>query len=409
MKQSKLFTKTLKKAPKGEKSVNAILLQRAGFIYKEMAGVYTFLPLGLRVLRKIEKIIREEMNKIGGKEILASVLQPKDIWQKTDRWDKEIGEVMYKTEEEIGLGPTHEEMITDIIKKYVSSYEDLPLYIFQIQNKFRKELRPKSGLLRGREFQMKDLYSFHKTEEDFWNYYNKTKEAYFNVFRRCGLDPIYTEASGEGFTGSYTHEFQVLAEDGEDEISYCSEKHFARNKEIAQEEKCPVCGKKLLKGKAIEVGNIFPLGTKYSVPLKAFYQDEKGEKKPIVMGSYGIGISRLIGALVEVFHDEKGMIWPESVAPFKFHLVTLFSGDEDVDKEIREKGEEIHKKMEDQVLYDDRDKSAGEKLVDSDLIGIPNRIVLSPKTIKKESVEIKKRNNEESKLISISELIKKYV
>ncbi len=409
MKQSKLFTKTLKEAPKGEKSVNAVLLQRAGFIYKEMAGVYTFLPLGLRVLRKIEEIIREEMNRIGAKEILASVFQSKDIWQKTDRWDKEIGEVMYKTEEEIGLGPTHEEMITDIIKKYVSSYEDLPLYVFQIQNKFRKELRPKSGLLRGREFQMKDLYSFHKNEEDFWNYYDKVKEAYFKVFRRCGLDPIYTEASGEGFTGSYTHEFQVLAEDGEDEISYCQENHFARNKEIAREEKCPVCGKKLLKGKAIEVGNIFPLGTKYSVPLKAFYQDEKGEKKPIVMGSYGIGISRLVGALVEVFHDEKGIIWPENVAPFKFHLVALFSGDEDIDKEIREKGEEIHKKMEDEVLYDDRDKSAGEKLVDSDLIGIPNRIVLSPKTIKKGSVEVKKRNKEEGELISISELTKKYV
>ena len=366
MRQSKLFTKTIKEAPKDEKSINAQFLLRGGFVHKEMAGVYTFLPLGNRVLKNIENIIREEMNKIGGQEILMPVLQPKSLWEKTDRWSKGVGEVMYKTKDdsgkEFGLGPTHEEILTNIASKYIKSYSDLPSYIYQIQTKFRKEPRARSGLLRGREFGMKDLYSFHPSEEDFRNYYEIVKKSYFKIFKRCGLSSISTEASGAGFTKEYTHEFQVLAKDGEDSIVYCQKHHFVQNKEIAKLKKgdrCPVCKGAIREGKSIEVGNIFPLGTKYSKDLNAYFIDKDGKRKLIVMGCYGIGSTRVMGAIVEVCHDNKGIIWPEEVAPFKIHLIPV----ED-NREVIKAANKLYLDLQKQnieVLYGDRkEKRVGE-------------------------------------------------
>jgi len=424
MRQSKLFTKALKENPRKETSVNAILLERAGFIYKEMAGVYTFLPLGLRVLRRIEAIIREEMEKISGQEILMSVLQPKEIWEKTNRWAKGLGrEVMYKSsfssshssKGEVGLGPTHEEMVTDIVKNYIKSYEDLPLYVFQIQTKFRREPRARSGLLRGREFGMKDLYSFHADEEDFKKYYEKVKMAYFRIFKRCGLKSVLTEASGSGFTNGYTHEFQVLAENGEDEIVYCPKGDFARNKEISQlkaGDKCPVCGSRLEKSRSIEVGNIFPLGRRFSKAIGAYFLDKKGERKLAIMGSYGIGTSRLMGTVVEVSHDADGIIWPKEISPFSAHLLYLKSGKAAINSKIKKVAEKTYHSLEKdglEVLYDDREnKSAGEKFAEADLIGIPLRIVLSERTLPRNSAEIKKRGQKKSRMVKLN-LLNAYI
>ncbi|MDD5433369.1 MAG: His/Gly/Thr/Pro-type tRNA ligase C-terminal domain-containing protein [Candidatus Pacebacteria bacterium] len=408
MKQSQIFTKTQKENPKDEKSINAILLQRAGFIYKEMAGVYSFLPMGLIVLNKITNIVREEMQAIGGQEVNLSVLQPKALWQKTDRWDKGIGqEVMYKVkdETEVGLGPTHEEMLTDIIKNYIESFDDLPLAVFQIQTKFRKEARAKSGLLRGREFLMKDLYSFHSSQDDFKNYYETVKQAYFKVFERSGLKAIITEASGGGFSKDFSHEFQIISQDGEDTIYYCSCGGFSQNEEIFDKKikNCPVCLKELQKAKSIEAGNIFSLGTKYSQSLGAFFTDKNGVKQPVVMGCYGLGISRLMGAIVEVSNDANGIIWPEAVAPFTYHLLPILSGKKEQDEQILEKANKVYNDLQNKgiaVLYDDRNKkSAGEKFADADLIGCPMRLVVSQKTLEQNSIEAKKRSSNETKLI----------
>ncbi len=406
MKQSQLFTKTQKDKPKGEESINAILLQRAGFIFKEMAGVYSFLPLGLRVLNKLSDIVREEMNKTGAQEVLMSVLQPKALWQKTGRWDEGIGkEVMYKCKDgiEVGLGPTHEEMLTDIIKNYVSSYEDLPSAIYQIQTKFRKEPRAKSGLLRGREFLMKDLYSFHASEKDFKNYYEKVKQAYLNVFKRCGLKAIVTEASGGDFSKEFSHEFQVLAQTGEDNIIYCPKGNFAQNVEVAKVkagDNCPNCSAKLESAKSIEAGNIFTLGTKYSKALGALFTDQQGKRQPIIMGCYGLGISRLMGTIAEVLHDEQGIIWPLETAPFQVHLIALHKTEKQADK--------IYQEMVDsgiEVLYDDREnKSAGQKFAEADLLGIPIRMVVSEKTLEEQSVEVKKRGEEKTELVKIEKV-----
>ncbi len=416
MLQSKLFTKVKKQIPKDEKSINGILLERAGFIHKEMAGAYSFLPLGLRVLTKIENIIREEMNKISGQEVSMTIFQPKKLWEETGRWSGEIGkQVMYKCEgnKEIGLGPTHEEMLTNIIRSYINSFEDLPVYIYQIQTKFRKEARARSGILRGREFEMKDLYSFHTSEVDFQKYYEKTKKSYIKIFDNCGIKAILTEASGHGFTKNFTHEFQVIADVGEDKIVYCPNMDFSQNKEISKlkaGDKCPVCGAKLKEDKSIEAGNIFPLGTKYSKAMNALFTDRDGKRKPIIMGCYGIGVSRLMGTIVEIHHDEKGIIWPSSVAPFDIHLISLKSGDEKINKKIKENSEKLYKELEKtgkQVLYDDREnKSAGEKFADADLIGIPYRLVVSEKTLKNDNVEIKKRNENKIKLVKIKQIHK---
>lgn len=404
MKQSKLFTKTLKNPPKDEVSVNAQLLTQAGFIDKLTAGVYTYLPLGLMVLNKIKRIVREEMNAIDGQEILMPALHPKEVWQKTGRWENPGQEVMFQIEgrggKKYGLGWTHEEIITPLAKKFISSYRDLPVYLYQIQDKFRNEPRAKSGLLRGLEFSMKDLYSFHADEKDLEDYYQRALKAYQKIFKRCGLASLVTEASGGSFS-KYSHEFQVLTKYGEDTIYYCQKCGYAQNKEIAEYkagDKCPKCGEEMKQGKAIEVGNIFQLKTKYSEPFKLTYTDEAGKIKPVIMGCYGLGPSRVMGSIVEIYHDDKGLIWPESVAPFKIHLLSLKQNNKAdvIYKELRKNNLE--------VLYDDRDISAGEKFADADLIGLPYRLVISGKTGDK--IEVKKRTNKEAELMGMDQIIK---
>lgn len=398
MKQTELFTKTFKENPKDEVSQNARLLVRGGFVDKLAAGIYTFLPLGLRVLNKIENIVREEMNNIDAQELLMPSLLPEDNWQVTKRWDVEE---MYKIKDEnLGLGWTHEEVITPLMKKHILSSKDLPRFVYQIQSKFRNEPRAKSGILRGREFLMKDLYSFHDDEESLDGYYERVKKAYAKIYERCGLsEKTYLTLAGGGTFSSSSHEFQTITAAGEDIIYICKKCGMAINKEVF-EKKCECGSKDFIEEKAIEVGNIFKLGTKYS---KVFdLKDESG--KHLVMGCYGIGISRLMGAIVEVFNDEKGIVWPETVAPFAVHLVCLDGGD----SEIRVKADEIYSILQNsniEVLYDNRnDKAAGEKLNDCDLMGIPLRIVVSKKTLEKESVEVKRRKEEKTDLVKIKEL-----
>jgi len=408
MKQSKLFTKTKKEAPKDEVSINAQLLIRAGFIDKVMAGVYTFLPLGWRVLEKIQNIIREEMNKIGGQEIFMPSLQPKENWKETGRWNT-MGD-LYKIKDssgrELALGPTHEEIISPLVKKFVSSYKDLPLYIYQFQNKFRMELRAKSGIIRTREFLMKDLYSFHLDEKDLDEYYEKVTDAYMRIFDKLGIgDKTYfTFASGGSFS-NYSHEFQTESEAGEDTIYICEKCRLAINKEIKNEAKiCPECGnKKFREAKAIEVGNIFKLMNKYSKPFDLSVADRNGKKKEILMGCYGIGPGRVMGTIIELHHDKKGVIWPESVAPFEVHLLSLGKNKE---------AEEVYQKLSDkniEVLFDDREVSAGEKFADADLIGIPYRVVVSEKSLKAGGVEVKKRSEEKSEIIEVGKLLKYFI
>jgi len=411
MKQSILFTKTQKTDVKDEKSVNAKLLIKGGFIDKLCAGVYTFLPLGLLVLNKIANIIREEMNKIGGQEILMPALHPKEIWETTKRWKvKEMFKTKSQTEKEYGLGWTHEEVITPLLKKFVFSYKDLPVYVYQIQDKFRDEIRTKSGLLRGKEFIMKDLYSFHKSQNDLDKYYEKVKKAYFKIFQRVGLKKYtyLTLASGGTFS-KYSHEFQTITQAGEDTIYICKKCKFSINKEIKTEfPTCPQCKSEDFEAKkAIEVGNIFKLGTKYSEAFDFTIKEKDGSEKIVIMGCYGIGLGRLMGTIVEIHHDESGILWPEEVAPFKYHLIPIYSGKASIDKKIKNTAEKIYsgQKFKNDVLYDDRlDVSVGEKLTDSDLIGLPIRIIISEKTIKQNSLEIKKRNEKKAKLVKLKNL-----
>lgn len=408
MRQTKLFTKTQREAPKDEVSLNAQLLIRAGFVDKLMAGVYTYLPLGLRVLNRIKNIVREEMDAIGGQEILMPALTPKELWDTTERWDKI--DVLFKLkgagDKDFALGSTHEEVVTPLVKKFVKSYKDLPIAVYQIQDKFRDEPRAKSGLLRGREFLMKDLYSFHRTVEDLDNFYEQAKQAYLNVFGRCGLNAEVVEASGSVFS-KFSHEFQVMTDYGEDDIYYCVKCGRHQNKEMVSDEdlKCPYCGAEREVKKSIEVGNIFRLLTRFTDPFEFTFKDEDGKDKPVIMGCYGIGPSRVLGAIVEVHHDEKGIIWPESVAPFQIHLISLCKNAEDV-----KRADEIYEtltKSGKEVLYDDRvNLTAGAKFADSDLIGIPTRLIVSQKTLNKDSVEIKKRGEKESELIDIKHVSK---
>ncbi len=414
MLQSKLFYKTFKEISGEEKSINSQLLIRAGFVDKLMAGVYTYLPLGFMVLNKIKNIVREEMNAIGGQEILMPALTPKENWLQTDRWNKI--DVLFKLkgagDREYALGSTHEEIITPLVKKIVNSYKDLPLAVYQIQDKFRDEPRVKSGLLRGKEFSMKDLYSFHTDEADLDDYYEKVKAAYLKVFKRCGLEVIITEASGGTFS-KYSHEFQVLTENGEDTIFYCAKCFYAQNKEISEYkegDKCPKCGGKMKEGKAIEVGNIFKLKTKFSEAFDLSFLGKDGKKKLVVMGCYGIGPSRVMGSIVEVSHDEKGIIWPSEVAPFDIHLVAIFGKDASSSKKISRQARGIYESLQKQgfdVLYDDREnESVGVKLAESDLFGIPLRLVISEKTLAKDSVEVKKRSEARIHFVKMNQLIK---
>jgi len=415
MKYSRLFGKTLRNAPRDEVSVNAQLLIRGGFISKELAGVYNFLPLGLRVLNKISNIIREEMNTAGGQELLLSALQNKENWGKTGRW-QEL-DVLFKVKSrydfEYALGPTHEEVLVPIVKQYVYSYRDLPLYLYQIQVKFRDEPRAKAGLLRGREFLMKDLYSFHTDEDDQLKYYEIMKKTYKIVFKRCGLDAIETEASGGTFS-KFSHEYQVLTKNGEDTIFYCKKCGFAQNKEIAQVkagEKCPKCSGEIFEQKSIEVGNIFSLKDKYSKPFGLTYKDKNGKEQPVIMGCYGIGISRLMGAIAEVFNDEKGIIWPKAVSPFDVHLVHIEDSPRGGAGPSTESwAKEVYMKLTKtgiDVLWDNREGvSAGEKFADADLIGIPVRLVVSKKA-GEGKVEVKKRNEDKPEVISLEQAIGK--
>jgi len=388
MRQSKLFTKSERTAPKDEVSLNAQLLARAGFIRKMSAGVYAYLPLGWRVIEKINAIVREEMNAIGGSEMFMPALVEKKYLDATKRWDVEIGfEVKGKKEKAANftLGWTHEEMLTAIASHFVQSYKDLPFAAYQIQTKFRNEARAQAGLLRGREFLMKDLYSFHTSEDDLWQYYEKVKQAYTNVFTRCGLQAFYTVAGGGDFTMAHTHEFQVLADVGEDTIFLCGACGYAENAEISKLEEggeCPNCKGIVEKKRAIEVGNIFPLGTKYAEGLNLSFVDAEGKRKSVVMGSYGIGISRLMGTVAELYNDDKGLMWPEAIAPFRVHLLEFGKvSAASLYQNLQSRGIEI--------LYDERNAAAGEKLADADLIGIPMRVVVSEKT--KGGVEVRQR------------------
>ncbi len=405
---SHLFGKTSKTQP-GDDSVNARLLTQAGYISKQMAGVYNYLPLGLRVLNKIQNIIRQEMNTVGGNEILMPTLTQADSYAQTGR-DQTMADIFFYSEGEGGaqliLNPSHEEIVTPLAQKYVFSYRDLPLAVYQIQNKYRNEPRAKSGLLRGREFNMKDMYSFHVSEEDMNEYYEKVKKAYFNVYERLGIGDIthLTYASG-GVFSKYSHEFQTLSDIGEDTIYVCDKCRAAVNKElIGEQNQCPECGNQdLEEKKSIEVGNIFKLRTKYSSAFKFYYKNENDKETLVEMACYGIGPSRLMGALVEIFHDDKGIIWPESVAPYKAHLVSL--GKED---DIKRAADRIYQDLLAkgiEVLYDEREASAGVKLTDADLIGIPYRLVVSKKTLAEKAVEVKKRNEDKAGCMAIDKAV----
>ena len=411
MKQSQLFTKTIKEDPKDETSLNAKLLTRGGFVYKEMAGVYTFLPLGLRVIEKIKQIIREELNAVGALEMKLTSLQQKENWEKTGRWDDKVVDDWFKTKlkngTELGLAFTHEEALTNIMKNFVSSYKDLPIYTYQFQTKFRNELRAKSGLLRGREFIMKDLYDFSLTKEKHEEFYEKMKGVYKKIFNRIGIgDKTYLTVSNGGTFSKYSFEFQTLCEAGEDILVFDKKKNIAINKDDFNDEvfKDFNINKKdynFIEKKSAEVGDIYNLGDKYSKALGLTYADKDGKEKSIFMGSYGIGVPRVMAVVAEIYNDKNGLIWPESVAPFKVHLISLNQN---------KKAEKIYNDLQKQgieVLYDDRDIAPGAKFADSDLIGIPYRIVISERSLKSGGVELKKRDKEKSEIIDVRKVIKK--
>ena len=405
MRYSTFFPKTNKREFKDDLSKNAILLTKAGYIDQLMAGSYTLLPLGLRVVENIKEIIREELNKTGALEMLMPLLHPREIWDQSGRWsDPNVKQIMYQFKDihdkEFGLSFTHEEIVMNLLGKNVQSYKDLPVFVYHFSTKFRNEPRAKSGILRGREFLMKDLYSAHVSEEDMYVYYEKVKTAYVKIFERLGFEVKVVEAPGGVFTDKHTHEFQVLTKVGEDKIFYCDTCDFAKNHEIFkgnEGDKCPNCDGKIKKSNSIEVGNIFPLGTKYSTTMNVNFKDKEGKENPVWFASYGIGVTRCMGALAEVFNDENGLIWPENVSPFKVYLIS-FGKDEkakDVEKDLESKGID--------VLFDDRDVSAGEKFANADLLGFPYRIVVSEKTGDK--IEFKSRQSKEISLVEVNEMI----
>lgn len=412
MRQSQLFTKTKREAPKDEVAKNAQLLIRGGFVHKEMAGVYSYLPLGLRVLNKIKEIIRDEMNAIGGEEVVLTSLQEKSTWEPTNQWDDEEVDIWFKTQlkngTELGLAVTHEPPLTKLMKDFVQSYRDLPRYVYQFQTKFRNELRSKSGIMRCREFVMKDLYSFSKDKEEHDAFYEKAKQAYITIFNRVGLGQMtYVTFASGGMFAQFSHEFQTLTDAGEDVIYVDEEKGIAINKEVLTDEVLGELGidkEKLVEKKAVEVGNIFTLADRFSQALGLTFTDESGNANNVFMGSYGIGPGRVMGTVVEVLSDDKGIVWPESIAPFRVHLIAV--GDS---IEVAKRAEEIYEelgKANIEVLFDDRDMGAGAKFADSDLIGIPYRVVVSDRTIAEGGVEIKRRSEESTNIVSYPELMK---
>ncbi|MGE3624466.1 MAG: proline--tRNA ligase [Bdellovibrionales bacterium] len=422
MRSSHLFTRTTKETNKAEVSRNAQLLTRAGYVSRLMAGVYQYLPLGLRVLNKIEDIIREEMNAIGGQEVLMPSLHPRENWEKTGRWGKV--DVLYKLSSEEGgkgepdlaLGPTHEETVTPLVQAYVQSYRDLPVAAYQIQTKFRNEPRPKSGLLRGREFRMKDMYSFHAEQGDLDAFYDRCAQAYMNVYSRCGVGDrtVMTFASG-GMFSKYSHEFQTVTAYGEDMIYRVPGTDVAINKEIMGDRDAlkdiipnykPGDEAKLQEEKAIEVGNIFKLGSRFSDAFGMQYTDQSGKLAKIVMGCYGLGPSRLLGTIAECLSDDKGLVWPESVAPYRVGIINLKVGNEQTDKVCNDLYEKLGRaKVE--TLYDDRDLSAGNKFADMDLLGIPVHITVGPRGLEKNTVEVKNRASGEKQEMGVESALAK--
>lgn len=416
MKQSELFTKTRREAPKDEVSKNAKLLIRGGYVHKESAGVYSFLPLGLRVLKKIETIIREEMNAIGGQELFLSALQTKDPWEKSGRWSDDVLDVWFKTNlkngTEVGLGTTHEEPLTNMLREHIRSHKDLPVYTYQFQTKFRNEARAKSGIMRSREFIMKDLYSFNRDEEEFRVFYELCAEAYMKVFERAGIGEITyrTFASGGSFS-KFSDEFQTLSDAGEDTIYVDKKKGVAINEEIVSNDLLADLGLErdaLEEKKAIEVGNIFPLGTRFSESLGLMYKDESGERRHVYMGSYGIGLGRLMGTIVETLSDEKGIVWPESVAPFSLHLI-LALPDMSNARELADEIYEMFTKGGIEVLFDEREGSVGEKFADSDLLGIPHRVIVGETALESNMFEHVERTTGRVTHLSLEKLIKKFL
>lgn len=407
MRFSELFTKTLREDPADEEAINAKLLIRAGFIHKLHAGVYTYLPLGLRVLTKIENIVRDEMNAIGAIELMMPALHPKELWEKTGRWDSfdALFRLKSRGESEYALGPTHEEVLYSLLTHYVASWRDLPVKVYQMQTKFRDEPRAKSGLLRGREFRMKDLYSFHANAEERDAYYEKVKEAYRRIFARLGLDAVQARAGGGTFS-DVSLEFQVASEAGEDTIAVCRKCGYAVNKELEESKTsaCPQCGGAFEEKRAIEVGNIFPLKETFARDFGLTFKDKEGERRLVAAGCYGLGTSRAMGAIVEAHHDAKGIVWPEEVAPYQVHLIEIRNSK----SEIRNVTEKIYKELQEvgkEAFYDDReDVSAGEKFADADLIGIPTRVVISDRTLAENAVEVKQRNQTNATLVPLEKL-----
>ncbi len=412
MKLSLLFTKTSKTVPSDETARNAQLLIQAGYIHKEMAGVYAYTPLGLQVLENIKQIVREEMNAIGGQEVMMTALQPRELWEKTDRWDDKKVDNWFKTKlangSELGVGLTHEEPIVDLLSNYVNSYKDLPIFVYQIQTKFRNELRAKSGLLRGREFIMKDMYSLARTQEEHEDLYEKAVAAYYRVYERLGLGDVTvrTYADGGIFTPRFSDEFQTLSTIGEDTIFVDEEKKVAINQEIMSDESLQKLGlnkDKLVEKHAIEVGNTFHLETKYTDALDVYYDDEKGQRQSIIMGCYGIGVSRLMGVIAEHFADENGLVWPTSVAPAQVIICRMGT-----EVEVVKKAEELYGALQEQkigVIYDDRDARPGEKFGDADLLGIPYRVIVGKKTLETSVYEVKVRSSGEISELSLDSLI----
>ena len=406
MRLSKSFVKTLREAPKDELAQNGALLSRAGYIHKEMAGVYDYLPLGLLVIENIKRIIREELNALGCEEVLMSSLQNPEPWEKTNRFSDQEVDIWFKTELSsggmLGLAPTHEEPMVNMMKSYIASYKDLPLYVYQFQTKFRNELRAKSGLMRGREFLMKDLYSFHTSEEDLDKFYAEVEKAYARIFERLGLgnDTFETFASG-GIFSKYSHEYQTVLPVGEDTIYYNDDHSVVLNKEVYEDEVLEdlgVKGAKFTETTAAEVGNIFKLKFKYSEPLGLKFSSENNEVNTVYMGCYGIGVSRVMGVIAEKFADEKGLCWPESVAPFKYYLVGIGENG------IRE-AEKWYIGHENEVLFDDREVRPGEKFADAELMGIPYRVVISDKTLASDSAEVTNRRTGESRLVKLTDIL----
>lgn len=406
MKYSKLFVKTLNQPPKDADTINHKLLVQAGFVDQLMAGVYSYLPLGLRVLKNIEQIVREEMDAIGGQEILMPILHPKAIWETTKGWENidVLFKLKSRTDKEYALGQSEEEVVTPLVMQHIKSYQSLPQAVYQIHWKFRDELRSKSGILRGREFYMKDMYSFHEDQDDFDKFYEEAKHAYLRIYKRLGLEAKVTEASGGNFTTKISYEFMILTDAGEDDILYCTACEFCVNIEIAtikEKDECPKCGKaQLEKARASEAGNVFDLGQKYPKDFGLTYTAKDGSQKHPIMGCYGIGISRVMGIIVEKLHDDKGILWPENIAPYKVHLISIRAN------ERTQETYEALTKAGVEVLFDDReDVNPGAKFADADLIGIPVRLVVSSKT--GEQIEWKKRTEKESELVSLDEVLKR--